>query len=65
VDDGSVIMTTWHDDATLADALWFFVFNSYPDDRYFAACRAGIAISVGNLDWDNQIIQALTDLTKK
>jgi len=63
-DDGSVIMTTWHDDETLEDALWFFVMNSYPDDKYFDACRAGVAISIGNPSWDDQIIRGLKDLTK-
>jgi hypothetical protein len=63
-DDGSVIMTTWHSDDTLLDALWFFVFNSFPDDKYFHACKAGVAISFGNPSWDDQIIRGLKDLMK-
>jgi hypothetical protein len=63
-EDGSVIMTTWHDDETLFDALWFFVFNSWPDNKYFESCRAGIALSFGNPEWDAQIVAGLRDLTK-
>ena len=62
--DSSVIMTSWHDDETLLDALWFFVFNSFPDNKYFDTCKAGVAISCGNSAWDDQIIDGLKDLTK-
>jgi hypothetical protein len=63
-DDGSVIMTTWHAHDTLQDALWFFVFNSWPDNKYFNSCRAGIAISCENQAWDDQIIAGMRDFTK-
>ena len=63
-EDGSVIMTTWHSEETLQDALWFFVTNSFPDDKYLNTCRAGVAISCGNSSWDGQIIVGLKDQTK-
>ena|ERR1700734_2441365 len=63
-EEGSVIMTSYHSDETLHDALWFFVTNSFPDDKYLNTCRAGVAISCGNPSWDSQIIRGLKDLTK-
>jgi len=61
-DASSVVMTTWHSDDPLEDALLFFVFNSYPDDEYFDACKAGLAISI-HPSWGDRIIRGLRDLT--
>ncbi|MHB8793354.1 MAG: DUF7684 family protein [Thermoleophilia bacterium] len=44
----SVIMTSWHEDESLDDALWFFLNSAFPDDRYFDECRAGVAITIGS-----------------
>src|SRR5882672_9273617 len=30
----SVVMTTWHEHESLEDALWFFLFNTFPDDSF-------------------------------
>jgi hypothetical protein len=60
--DGSVIMTTWHANESLLDALWFFVSNSFPDDKYFDNCRAGVAISCGNPTWEKQIVEGMKDI---
>ena len=29
-----VVMTTWHDDKSLAEAIWFVLHNSWPDESY-------------------------------
>ena len=55
----SGIMTTWHNDEPLIDALCFFVFNSHETDRYSGLCKAGVAISCGNSDWDQEICRDL------
>lgn len=55
-----VIMTTWHSQDTLDEALWFFVYSAYPDDGY--PCENGLAISLGNSDWDEQIRKRLSNL---
>lgn len=47
MEEESVIMTTWHEDESLDEALWFFLNNTLPDDKYIASCRAGVAISIG------------------
>lgn len=62
LDAEPVIMTTWHSDDSLDEALWFFVFNAHPDDGYFDATRSALAISIGNPAWDEQIRKRLADL---
>ena len=42
------IMTTWHNDETLADALWFSIYNSMPDDAFFDDTRDFIAITIND-----------------
>ncbi len=64
-DNGSVIMTTWHDDETLMDALWFFVCNSFPDDKHFDTCKAGVAISFDNHAWEKQIVDGMKDIVNR
>ncbi len=59
----SVIMTTWHEDETLEDALWFFVNNSFPDAAYEDTCRIGIAMTIGNSHWAKQVASYLQNLS--
>lgn len=60
----SVIMTTWHDDESLEDALWFFVNCSSPDAAYEDTCRIGIAVTIGNSQWATQVADYLSNLSK-
>ena len=60
----SVIMTTWHKDESLEDALWFFVYNSLPDPAYENTCHTGIAITIGNSQWAAQVADYLSNLPK-
>ena len=60
----SVIMTTWHDDESLEDALWFFVNNSFPDAAYEDTCHTGIAVTIGNRQWAIQVADYLSNLPK-
>jgi hypothetical protein len=41
------IMTTWHENDPLDDALWFFLGSTWPDDGYADDCKAAIAITIG------------------
>ncbi|MCI0342695.1 MAG: hypothetical protein L0216_16405 [Planctomycetales bacterium] len=54
-DDGNVIMTTWHDDEPLAEALYFALENAHAAADYLETCRAVVAVSVGSVDWDRDI----------
>src|SRR4051812_387314 len=57
----SVIMTTWHSDQGLEDALWFFVYNSFPDAAYEDTCHTGIAVTIGNSQWATQVADYLSN----
>jgi hypothetical protein len=59
--DGHCVMTTWHSDESLSEALWFFANNAYPDGFFEVNCRDWVAISVGNLDWEQEIKAELID----
>lgn len=60
--DEPVIMTTWHADESLDDALWFFLCDAHPDDAYADTCRGGVAISVGSTDWELHVRRRLSDI---
>lgn len=38
-DANSVLMTTWHSDDTLEEALWFFLYTALPAGRYAQGCE--------------------------
>jgi hypothetical protein len=59
-----VIMTTWHSDESLEQALWFFAFNAYPDEAYVNAGTGKVAICVGNNTWHTLIQDRLLNLEK-
>lgn len=48
--DRSVVMTTWHAEESLAEALWFFLRSAIPDEQYEESCRSGVAIVFGTND---------------
>ena len=62
LDADPVIMTTWHDNEPLDEALWFFVRLSYPDDAYFDTTRTGLAIVVGDAEWTAHVERRLRDI---
>src|ERR1700681_2388283 len=62
LDVDPVIMTTWHSEDSLDDALWFFVYSAYPDDGYLDTCRSALALTVGHPEWDEHIRKRLADL---
>ena len=41
-----MVMTTWHDEETLAEAVEFFLNRSFPHEYYEDTLRSGIAISI-------------------
>jgi hypothetical protein len=57
-----VIMTTWHEEDSLDEALWFFVSCAYPDDGYQDTTKSALAISIGTPAWDEQIRSRLADV---
>ena len=57
-----VIMTTWHSNESLDEALWFFIRNCRPDDAYVDTTKNSLAISIGNSGWEMQIKHRLMNL---
>lgn len=56
------MMTTWHDEDSLDEVLWFVLHSGRSDDRYADTCRSVLAVSVANDDWEAQIRRRLFDL---
>lgn len=59
--DGPFAMSTWHRDESLADALWFVLFNAFPDGAYFDACRSTVGIAIGSPVWATEARTAFSD----
>jgi hypothetical protein len=53
------IMTTWHDDEPLEDAVWFFKELALPDETHGVPSFDRFAVAVGNLEWADTITRAL------
>jgi len=49
------LMTTWHDDDSLSEAIWFARHVAIPIDAYFDECRSIIAICVSCPSWAAQV----------
>ena len=46
--DDSIVMTTWHADESLEDALWFFLRCTVPQERFEPSCRSSVVILFGS-----------------
>ncbi len=57
--DNAVIMTTWHADESLTEAVWFAANAAFPDEVYAAAASALVLIFVGSEEWAAQARQFL------
>jgi hypothetical protein len=62
LDTEPLIMTNWHSEESLDEALWFFVYTAFSDDGYEDTTRSGLAISIGRPDWAEHIRMRLADL---
>ena len=58
----AVIMTTWHDDEPLDEAIWYFLRTSFPDDAYWHTSGSAVAIVVGNADWALHVEGRMRDI---
>jgi hypothetical protein len=73
VDDGIIerengepghIITTWHSDEALADAVEFALFSAEPDDVFSNECRAVVLAVAGNDAWGMEIEANATLLSR-
>jgi hypothetical protein len=56
------VMTTWHDDESLNDALWFMLFSAYPDEAFADTCGVDLAVSIANDEWDTHIQRQFSNI---
>ena len=57
----SVIMTTWHSDKPLKEAIWYFLNVTWPDKEFEETFRAALGIAVGSDEWASELRTALLD----
>ena len=58
---GSDMMSTWHDDEPLEEAIWFFLECAFPLDHKIGT-TSFVAVTVGRADWAFTVEHALSDL---
>jgi hypothetical protein len=56
-----VVMTTWHSGEPLAEAIWFVLHNSWPDEAYAAGCGATLGVAIGSPAWAAEIHTAFSN----
>jgi hypothetical protein len=56
-----VVMTTWHSDEPLAEAIWFALNSTNPDEGYALGCASTLGVAIGNLGWHEEICSAFRD----
>jgi hypothetical protein len=49
------VTTSWHQDDTLDEALWFALFATVPDERYLETTDAVLAVVVAEPKWAAQV----------
>lgn len=60
-DGDAVVMTTWHADKPLSEAIWFSLFSAWPDDGCSNGCDAILGLSIGSEAFDSEIQSAFAD----
>lgn len=60
IPEGSVIMTTWHADEPLEEALLFLLCSAWPDPAFEDSTGCTVAVSVGDEEIAEQIRLALS-----
>lgn len=56
-----VIMTTWHDDESLSEALWFFANCAEPAEGFLEECKDWVAVCLNDSEIENQMRIDLID----
>lgn len=53
--DGSVVITTWHAEDPISEAVWFFLNCAWPADDYVHTCSDWVAVVIGNPAWEAEV----------
>jgi len=56
----SVVLTTWHADEPLSEALWFLLNAASPAENYLGDCRSALVITMGSSSWPGEVRSALS-----
>jgi hypothetical protein len=59
--DERVVVTTWHEDEPLSEAVCYFDLCAYPSSDFERDCSDWVAIAVGNKRWEEEMRTALID----
>jgi hypothetical protein len=57
-DSNTVVMTTWHAEESLKEAIWYFKVSAYGAGR-FENCQTWLAVNVGQRDLSSEIMELL------
>lgn len=60
-EEGALVMTTWHDDEPLREAVWFFKNMAIPEDSKVQADCERYAVAVGNPNWAESMKELLAE----
>jgi hypothetical protein len=52
---GPVVMTTWHEDESLEQALNFLMRDAWPSDIWIGSCRASVVAVIANDGWAAEV----------
>jgi hypothetical protein len=58
------VMTTWHKDESLDEALWHMLNSAYPDEVLAETCGVDLAVSVANDQWAAHIQRRLSNMSQ-
>lgn len=55
----NVAITTWHDEDSLSDAVWFFLNCAWPAEDYVHSCSDWVAAVIENPAWEAEVRETL------
>ncbi|MGC3989417.1 MAG: hypothetical protein QM796_07015 [Chthoniobacteraceae bacterium] len=55
------LMSTWHSNEPLEEAIWFFIMSAFPLDTEIET-TSYLAVTIGSADWSAIVSHALSDL---
>jgi len=62
--DENVVMTTWHEDDSFEEALWYFVNSAGPAKDYAGTCKDWIVAVVGDEEWERSARYAMAKMVQ-
>lgn len=55
------VMSSWHDDETLPDALWFALCNAWPDEDEFPSAAEAMVLLAVEEPWNDEVRRLVDD----